>query len=124
MTEKGKIAMKKKVSQLEYFGITKVEGISPIPEGMYLIERIHERRWLMELLQMNNEKFSHIGTLDLNDVICVANKSCLENVKKEEFYEALQKIFNIDFTNKLHATQDIATVFSRVASYTKKKSYK
>ena len=72
---------------------------------------------------MKSENFSHIGTLDLLEVICAANKRYLGTLKKEEFYETLEKIFNIDFSDKLYATQDIADVFSRVASYTKQKLF-
>lgn len=108
-----------KNSHLEYFGIEKVEDKSLVPEGMYLIEREKEGTWLMSLKHICHGDVVHIGTLDLHDVMCVANKSHLANVKKEEFYEALEKIFNIDFRDKLYASKDIATVFSRVGSYTK-----
>ena len=118
-----KKSTRKNISQLEYFGIIKIDDITLVPEGMYLIDRENEGTWLMSLNQMNYGNFIQIGLLDLLEVICVANKSCLGTLKKEEFYETLNKMFNIDFTDKLYATQDVSDVFSRVASYTKRKLF-
>ena len=110
---------KRKISHLEYFGIAKVSEFKLVPEGMYFIERETDGTWLMSLKHKTRGNVVRLGTLDLQDVMCVANKSHLANLSKEEFYEVLEKIFGIDFTDKLYATQDIGNVFSRVASYSK-----
>jgi len=109
---------------MEYFGVTKVTDKSIVPEGMYFIERKSEGSWLMALCQMKSGKSVHVGTIDLMDVIYVADKSHLANLKKEEFYEVLKKMFDVDLTGKLYATKDIGNVFSRVASYTKQNAMK
>lgn len=114
-----KKARKKRISHLEYFGIVKVSEGALVPEGMYFIERETEGTWLMSLKHKKQGNIVHLGTLDLQDVMCVANKSHLANLSKDEFYEVLEKILGINFTNKLSATQDIENVFSRVASYSK-----
>lgn len=104
---------------LAYFGITQVTDNSLVPDGMYFIEREREGTWLMSLKQKTQEEAVSIGTLDLQDIMCVANKSHLANLSRDEFYEILEKFFKIDFIGKLYATKDIKNVFSRVASYSK-----
>ena len=119
-----KKAKRRVFSHLEYFGITKVSDKSFVPEGMYFIEREKEGTWLMSLKHVSHGNPVHIGTLDLHDVMCIANKSHLANLKNEEFYEALGKIFGVNLIDKLYATQDIGNVFSRVASYSKQTATK
>jgi len=116
--------MKAVRSDLAYFGITKVSDKTLVPDGMYLIEREREGTWLMFLKQMQHGEAVHVGVIDLLEVICVANKSHLANLKNEEFYEALEKLFGVNLVDKLYATQDIETVFSRVASHSKQSAYK
>ena len=111
-------------SDLAYFGITKVSDKALVPDGMYLIEREREGTWLMFLKHMQRGEAIHVGVVDLLEVICVANKSHLANLKNEEFYEALEKLFGVNLVDKLYATQDIETVFSRVASHSKQSAYK
>lgn len=114
-----KITKKVVRPDLEYFGITKVNDSSMVPEEMYFIEREKEGTWLMSLKRKMQGDVVYLGILDLQDIVCVANKSHLANLSKNEFYEIIEKIFKIDFTGKLYATQDIENIFSRVASYTK-----
>ena len=107
------------ISHLDYFGIQKVEDFISVPENMYLIERTQEGTWLMKISRMTNHEPSHVGFLDLRDVLCVADKSHMANLKKEEFYDAMEKILKIDFIDKLYAMPDVGTVFSRVTAYSK-----
>ena len=111
-------------SDLAYFGIIKVSDKTLVPEGMYFIERQTEGTWLMFLKHMQRGEAIRVGVVDLLEVICVANKSHLANLKNEEFYEALEKLFGVNLVDKLYATQDIETVFSRVASHSKQSAYK
>lgn len=116
---KVKVTRKVVCPNLTYFGIIKVSDVSLVPQGMYFIERERERTWLMSLKCKTKGEPICLGTFDLQDIMCVAGKSYLANLSKDEFYEVLEKIFKIDFTDKLYATQDIKNVFSRVASYSK-----
>lgn len=115
---------KTRISHLEYFGILKVEEITVVPEDMYVIDRNAEGTWLMSINRINHGNPIHVGTLDLRDVLCVAEKSHMANLKKEEFYDALERILGIDLVDKLYAMPDVGTVFSRFTAYSKQVAFR
>ena len=109
----------KKVSHLDYFGITKVFEGDTVPNDSYVITRKGEGTWLLNVSRVGHDEMIHVGTVDLRDILCVAEKSHMGNLRKDEFYEGLNKILNLDLCDKLYAMPDVAKVFNRVTSYSK-----
>lgn len=106
--------VKNPVTYSDYFGFLKrAKGLNH-PEDSYVLTRYGEGTWLLRLSIVKNGCYENLGTVDLLEILDIANKSHFAILRKDEFYDALEKLFGIDFSNKLYADPDVEKVMKRV----------
>jgi len=111
-----------RINHAEYFGLQVLRGNEIIPECSYFVRRYRGGSWLLELCLSERGTLHHIGTIDLMELLAIAGKSHLGVLKKDEFYDALDQMFDVDLRERLHAAHDVETVLERVASYSKQQA--
>lgn len=105
---------KTRINYSDYFGFLKrAEGFIP-PENSYVLMRYGEGTWLLRLSTVKNGCFERLGTVNLLEILDIANKSQLDTLRKDEFYETMEKLFGIDFSDRIYADPDIEKVMKRV----------
>jgi hypothetical protein len=101
---------------------TEPENGKYIP-GSYLIRRYKKGTRLLELVLVEKSTYTHVGTIDLLDVVFVAGKKRLKDLSKYELYEILQRIFSIKFFNSIFVTPDAEVVITQLFSHNVKQPY-
>ena len=112
--------MRKSIAQL---GLRPKPASDKYPEGSYLIHRYKHGTRLLELVLVEKDTFKHIGTIDLPDIVFVANKKRLKDLSKEDFYGVLQNIFSVEFDNNLYVTPETEIVINQFFSRFVKQPY-
>lgn len=114
--------MRKSIVQL---GLRTEPASGKYPEGSYLIRRYSYRlrTRLLELVLVKKNTFNHIGTIDLLDIVFIANKKRLKDLSKEDFYGVLQNIFSVEFDNNLYVTPETEIVINQLFSHFVKQPY-
>ena len=112
--------MRKSIAQL---GLRTEPASGKYPEGSYLIHRYKRGTRLLELVLIEKNTFKHIGTIDLPDIVFVANKKRLKDLSKEDFYGVLQNIFSVEFCDNLYVTPETEIVINQFFSRFVKQPY-
>ena len=110
---------KARINYSDYLGFLQRDAKSVLPESSYVLVRYGDGTWLLRLCSVKKGILEHLGTINLLEVLDIAGKSHLDNLRKDEFYDALEKIFGVDFSNRLYADADVETVMKRIGTYSK-----
>ena len=108
---------KKPNKYVEQLGLLRHDDYSALPETYYLAKKYSHGSRLIELVEVKNEVQSHIGTIDLYDVVLISRRCRLMDLNSQIFFEALNQIFSIDLRNKLYITSEVENIIGQKAYY-------